>query len=83
MVPLSEDVLVDVYSRHSSVECFDGDEFVTDDVCYSVREVCISFGVVAWSAKMGVAQKIVLFACFGVVDSLICCQLRMCCAESQ
>ena len=27
--------------------------------------------------------KVVLFGCFVVVGSLICCQLRMCCAESQ
>ena len=30
----------------------DGDEFETGDECYSVREVCISFGMVAWSGGM-------------------------------
>ena len=49
VVPLSEDVFVEVtpaiVMSNASDDC-DGDKFETDDVCYSVRKVCISFGVV-------------------------------------
>ena len=52
VVPLSEDGFVVV--SNAGDDC-DGDEFETDDVCYSVHEVCISFGVVAWSGGMWLA----------------------------
>ena len=52
VVLLPEDVFADftptIVVSNASDDC-DCDEFETDDVCYSVREVCISSGVVAWS----------------------------------
>ena len=57
VVPLSDNVFVDVTPAivvsNAGDDC-DRDEFETDDVGCSVREVFISFGVVAWSANMGV-----------------------------
>ena len=60
VVPLPENVFADftptIVVSNGGDDC-DGDDFETDDVCYSVREVCISFGVVAWSANMGVQMR--------------------------
>ena len=72
--PLSEDVFVDVTPAivvsNAGDDC-DCDEFETDDVCYSVREVCISFGVVAWSANMEMVgnPRHPGLPCFGVLSS--------------
>ena len=60
VVPLSDIVFVDVTPAivvsNAGDDC-DRDEFETDDVGCSVLEVFISFGVVAWSANMGVEVR--------------------------
>ena len=86
--PLSDNVFVDVTPAivvsNAGDDC-DRDEFETDDVCCSVREVFISFGVVAWSANMGVEVRFTsapwkwvvgnprhpVLPCFGVLSSRV------------